>query len=161
MEFKTITRLAEIMARQGLTELEVKDKETSIRLCRPASSADASSPAAMAAAEPAASAPAVTPAPAVAAAPKPAAASGVAPVAAPPVNYVTSPMPGTFFSSSAPEAPAFVALGDKVKPDTVVGIVEAMKVMNEVKAEVTGTITKIYVANGSPVEFGQRLFEIH
>ena len=75
-------------------------------------------------------------------------------------RYITAPMLGTFFSAATPDAPAFVAEGDEVTPDTVVCIIEAMKVMNEIKAETSGTITKILVPNGSPVEFGQKLFEI-
>jgi acetyl-CoA carboxylase biotin carboxyl carrier protein len=69
-------------------------------------------------------------------------------------------MPGTFYSASAPEAAPFVKLGDDVSLGKVVCIVEAMKVMNEVKAEVSGKVSKVLVENGTPVEFGQPLFEL-
>ncbi len=73
---------------------------------------------------------------------------------------ITSPMVGTFYSSPSPESPAYVSVGSVVKPDTVVCIVEAMKVMNEIKAEVSGTITDIGAENGNPVQFGQPLFRV-
>jgi len=77
-------------------------------------------------------------------------------------NYVTidSPMVGTFYAAPAPDAEPYVKVGDKVTPDTVVCIVEAMKVMNEIKAEVSGTIEKILVNNAEPVEFGQPMFQV-
>jgi acetyl-CoA carboxylase biotin carboxyl carrier protein len=77
-----------------------------------------------------------------------------------PGNYVTSPMVGTFYAASAPDQPAFVKVGDKVTENTVVCIIEAMKVMNEVKAGVSGTVAEILVDNSQPVEFGSRLLRI-
>ncbi len=74
--------------------------------------------------------------------------------------FVTSPMVGTFYTTPSPEDPAFVKVGDKVEKNTVVCIVEAMKVMNEVKAGVAGTIAEILVENGHPVEFGTKLYRI-
>lgn len=74
--------------------------------------------------------------------------------------YVTSPMVGTFYTTPSPDDPAFIKVGDKVDKNTVVCIVEAMKVMNEVKAGVTGTIAGVLVENGHPVEFGTKLFRI-
>src|SRR5262249_41293526 len=74
--------------------------------------------------------------------------------------YVTSPMVGTFYANPTPEDPTFVKVGDKVEKNTVVCIVEAMKVMNEVKAGVTGTVVEILVENGHPVEFGTKLYRI-
>jgi len=71
---------------------------------------------------------------------------------------ITSPIVGTFYSAPAPDQPAFVKVGDTVTPDTVVCIVEAMKVMNEIKAEKSGVIKKILIENAQPVEFGQPLF---
>ncbi len=73
---------------------------------------------------------------------------------------ITSPIVGTFYSSPAPDKPAFVKEGDTVSADTVVCIVEAMKLMNEIQAEASGEIVKIYVENAQPVEFGQPLFGI-
>jgi acetyl-CoA carboxylase biotin carboxyl carrier protein len=102
--------------------------------------------------EPAAlpSAPAAAPA-ASAAAPKPAAAGGI---------EIKSPMVGTFYSAPSPDAPPFVSVGQEVTPDTVVCIIEAMKVMNEVKAEVAGTVTEICAENGKSVQFGQAMFRL-
>lgn len=75
--------------------------------------------------------------------------------------YVTSPMVGTFYSTPSPDDPPFVKVGDKIEKYTVVCVIEAMKVMNEVKAGVSGTITEILVENGHPVEFGTKLFKIN
>ena len=73
---------------------------------------------------------------------------------------IKSPMVGTFYSAASPESPAFVTVGQQITPDTVVCIIEAMKVMNEVKAEVSGTVTEICAENGKPVQFGQPLFRL-
>lgn len=140
MDIKKIERLAELMNQRGLTELEICEKDTKVRLARGTV--------------------AVAPAPAAAApAPQeekaaPEKNEGVQPL------YITAPMPGTFYSSSSPDSMAFVTVGDRVKPNTTVCIVEAMKVMNEVKAEVSGVITRILAVSGAPVEYGQRLFEV-
>jgi acetyl-CoA carboxylase biotin carboxyl carrier protein len=74
--------------------------------------------------------------------------------------YVTSPMVGTFYTSPSPEEPTFIKLGDKVNKNTVVCIIEAMKVMNEIKAGVTGTVVEFLVESGQPVEFGTKLFRV-
>jgi acetyl-CoA carboxylase biotin carboxyl carrier protein len=71
-----------------------------------------------------------------------------------------SPIVGTFYAAPAPDAAPFVRPGEKVSPETVVCIVEAMKVMNEVKAEISGVVRRVLVESGTPVEFGQPLFEI-
>jgi acetyl-CoA carboxylase biotin carboxyl carrier protein len=73
---------------------------------------------------------------------------------------IKSPMIGTFYRAPSPEAAPYVDVGSEVMPDTVVCIIEAMKVMNEIKAEAKGVITKIVAENGKPVEFGQPLFKI-
>ena len=73
---------------------------------------------------------------------------------------IKSPMIGTFYRSPSPEAASYVEIGTEVNPDTVVCIIEAMKVMNEIKAEVKGVVTQILVENGKPVEFGQPLFRV-
>ena len=75
-------------------------------------------------------------------------------------TFVTSPLVGTFFASPAPDQPSFVKVGDRVEADTVVCIVEAMKVMNEVKANVSGTVSEILVENAHPVEFGTKIFRV-
>lgn len=74
--------------------------------------------------------------------------------------FVTSPMVGTFYLTPGPGEPAFIKVGDKVEKDTVVCIIEAMKVMNEVKSGVSGTIVEVLVENGHPVEFGTKLFRV-
>lgn len=74
--------------------------------------------------------------------------------------YVNSPMVGTFYAAPSPEDPSFVKVGDKIDKNTVVCIIEAMKVMNEIKAGVTGTVAEILVDTGQPVEFGTKLFRI-
>jgi acetyl-CoA carboxylase biotin carboxyl carrier protein len=73
---------------------------------------------------------------------------------------VTSPMVGTFYAQSKPEDPPFVSIGAEVRPDTVVCLVEAMKVFNEIQAETAGVVEKVLVNNGEPVEFGQKLLLI-
>lgn len=73
---------------------------------------------------------------------------------------ITSPIVGTFYSAPSPDKPAYVSVGDKVNEATVVCIVEAMKLMNEIQAETSGTVAKIYVENGQAVEYGQPLFGI-
>jgi acetyl-CoA carboxylase biotin carboxyl carrier protein len=73
---------------------------------------------------------------------------------------IKSPMVGTFYSAPSPDSPAFLTVGQQVTPDTVICIIEAMKVMNEVKAEVSGVVTEICAENGKPVQFGQTLFRL-
>ena len=76
------------------------------------------------------------------------------------LHIITSPIVGTFYRSPSPQAEPFVRLGSHVDPDSVVCIIEAMKLMNEIQAETTGEIAKIYVENGQPVEYGQPLFGV-
>ena len=107
----------------------------------------------------------VTSAPAAAApaAAQPSPASAEAPSAAPAAAggiEIKSPMVGTFYASPSPENPPFLSVGQEVTPDTVVCIIEAMKVMNEIKAEVSGTVVEIAAENGKPVQFGQTLFRL-
>ena len=91
----------------------------------------------------------------------PAPAPAAAPVAADPnVKVITSPMVGTFYATPSPESPNFVAIGSNVKADSVVCIIEAMKVMNEIQSELSGTIVECLVASGTSVEFGQPLFRV-
>jgi len=75
-------------------------------------------------------------------------------------KFITSPMVGTLYSAQSPEDPVFVKVGDKVDENTVVCIIEAMKVMNEVKAGMSGTIAEILISNAHPVEFGTKIFRI-
>ncbi len=74
--------------------------------------------------------------------------------------YITSPMVGTFYTAPSPESPLYVKPGDSVTGDTIVCIIEAMKIMNEIQAEQTGSIAEILVESGQPVEYGQRLFRL-
>jgi acetyl-CoA carboxylase biotin carboxyl carrier protein len=75
-------------------------------------------------------------------------------------NYVLSPMVGTYYSASAPDQPTYVKVGDKVEENTIICIIEAMKVMNEIKANKKGMIKEVLIENASPVEFGTKLFRI-
>jgi acetyl-CoA carboxylase biotin carboxyl carrier protein len=98
-------------------------------------------------------------------APMPAALPAAAPAAAPAAPTSTdadikSPMIGTFYRSPSPDSAAYAEIGTEVGPDTVVCIIEAMKVMNEIKAEARGVITQVLIENAKPVEFGQPLFKI-
>lgn len=104
---------------------------------------------------------AAVPAPAAPPAPAAAAAPDAAPAAASEkLNDITSPMVGTFYQAMSPESPAYVKVGQAVTADSVVCIIEAMKVMNEIKAEIDGVIAEIAVENGKPVQFGQPLFRV-
>lgn len=76
------------------------------------------------------------------------------------LREITSPMVGTFYSAPAPEAPSYVSVGQEVTEDTTVCIIEAMKVMNEIKAEQRGVVVEILAENGKPVQFGQALFRV-
>ena len=99
-----------------------------------------------------------------AAAPQPVAADSGNVVPQPPeddnATYITSPMVGTFYTSSNPESAAFISVGDRVGPDTTVCIIEAMKVFNELQAECSGTIAAVLVENAEPVEYGQKLYKV-
>ena len=90
------------------------------------------------------------------------AAGGEVPVAADEddKSYVTSPFVGTFYLAASPDSPPFVEVGSKVSQGQTLCIVEAMKIMNEIESEVSGTVTEVLAENGQPVEFGQRLFRI-
>lgn len=76
------------------------------------------------------------------------------------VAYIKAPMVGTFYRSPSPESPAFVEVNAKVEENSVICIIEAMKIMNEIQAEAKGTVLEVLVENGQPVEYGQRLFKI-
>ena len=105
-------------------------------------------------------APVAAPVAAPAAAPAAAASAAPAPAANDKLKDIASPMVGTFYGSPSPDAQPFVKVGQDVDENTVVCIVEAMKVMNEIKAEARGTIAEIVAENGKPVQFGQALFRI-
>ena len=142
------------MKKNSVTEFELEKQEFKIRLKRGGNGGSA----ALAYDEPATVAYVQAPALAVPGAPVPAGAAPGAPAS----NEVEikSPMIGTFYRSPSPESAAYVEVGTEVNPDTVVCIIEAMKVMNEIKAEAKGVITQVLVENAKPVEFGQALFKI-
>ena len=108
------------------------------------------------------------PVPPVVTAPAPATAPAAGPAAAAPApvavvadgKFVTSPMVGTLYRAPAPDAPPYVEVGTVVDEETVVCLIEAMKVMNEIKAEMKGVITEVLAENAKPVEFGQKLFAV-
>ena len=83
-----------------------------------------------------------------------------APASNPNLKEITSPMVGTYYASVSPESPPFVSVGQEITEDTVVAIIEAMKVMNEIKAECRGTIAEVVAENGKPVQFGQVLLRV-
>ena len=146
MDLKDIKAIIDLMQKNGLTAFEMEKGGFRIALSKGA----VAGPAVSYAPAPVAAAPAaVAQAPAAAADPATPAASG---------KEIPSPMVGTFYSAPSPESPPFVKVGQKITPDTVVAIIEAMKVMNEIKAEVSGTITEVAAENGQPVQFGQALF---
>jgi acetyl-CoA carboxylase biotin carboxyl carrier protein len=78
----------------------------------------------------------------------------------PGITYVKSPMVGTFYKSPSPESKPYVDVGTKIEENTLVCIIEAMKIMNEIQAEVKGTVVEILIENGQPVEYGQKLFKL-
>ena len=156
LDIQKIKQVVELMKKSDLSEFEFQEQDFKLRIKREAFGKAPAAPAqAYAVAAPAPSAAA----PAPAAAPTPAAAIAL-PVSDPSIKVVTSPMVGTFYSASAPDAPAFVGIGSQVKADSVVCIIEAMKVMNEIQSELAGTVVECLVASGTSVEFGQPLFRV-
>ena len=159
-ELVTMARgLAEIVAAHNLSELIVDTKETTLTIRRGGAVAMPAMPMhlpmPMAAPMPLPAPAAHTPAAAPAAAP----AAPLAPVDDK-AHVVTSPFVGTFYRKPNPDSPSYVSLNDKVDKGQVLCIVEAMKLMNEIEADVAGTVTGILVEDGAPVEYGQPLFKI-
>ena len=151
-----LRQLVKLMEKHDLREVKLKGGGQEWVLRRgPQDAPVLSAPAGYTVPQPIAAAPA---APAAAPATPPA-AEDAAPVSDGLVD-IKSPMVGTFYRSPSPEEPAFAKDGDRVSPDTVVCLVEAMKFFNQIKSEVSGTIVKICVSDGDPVEFGQPLFKV-
>lgn len=153
MDLRKLKTLIDLVSESNVSELEITEADGKVRIVK-------------AGAQPVvvqtvAAAPAMAP---VAAAPVAAAAPAAAPAAAEAPaetgHVVKSPMVGTFYRASSPGAKAFAEVGDVVKAGQPVCIIEAMKIMNEIEADQDGTITKILVDNGQPVEYGQPLFII-
>ena len=151
-DLERITRLVELMEQHDLREVKLKRGDQKWILRRGAQEVQ---PVFSAVPAPSPAPPPVAPAPAPAAATEASSDPGGDGTVA-----ITSPMVGTFYRSPSPDDPVFVKEGDKVKPDTVVCLVEAMKFFNQIKAEQSGTIVKILVSDGDPVDFGQPLFQV-
>ncbi len=149
MKIEEITKLIELMNKNDLQEIEVVEDEKKIRLVKKHDSAARLVPMPVAAAH------APVQAPSAASGPAPAAAAGSAGGI-----EIKSPMVGTFYRASNPEAPPYANVGDRVSKDSSVCIIEAMKVFNEIKAEVEGVIEAVLVENGQSVEYGQPLFRV-
>jgi acetyl-CoA carboxylase biotin carboxyl carrier protein len=151
MDLKLLHRLIRIMKKGDLQELEVEDKEGGIkvRLSRGKEPAPAPTLHVVQASGAVGAVPA---------APAAAEARGEAGAAKPAGHTIASPMVGTFYRASSPDAEPFVQVGTRIKPESRLCIIEAMKVMNEIKSEVSGEILEILVENGEPVEFGQPLY---
>ena len=145
-DIKRIRRLVELMKAHDLNEIDLRDGEQQIRLRREDETVVTQA------------APVIP----AAAAPAPAAPAPAAPAAEAEDEglFVISPMVGTFFTAASPDTEDFVKVGDHVGPETTVCIVEAMKVFNEIPAEVSGKIVAVLVQNGDPVEFGQKIFKV-
>ena len=152
MDIRKIKKLIELLEESNVEELEIKEGEESVRISRGSKSVAtvqtiAAQPAPVAAPVPAPAAPVSTPAPAEA----PAAISG---------HTVNSPMVGTFYRSPSPGAAPFIEVGQSVKEGDAICIVEAMKMMNQIEADKSGTIEKILVDDGEPVDYDQPLVVI-
>ena len=152
MDIKDIKAIIDLMKKNSITEFELERQDSKIRLKRGTNGG-----APVVQYDDLATAGTVPVLPPVAATP--------APVGAPPIPVsneieVKSPMIGTFYRAPSPEAASYVEIGAEINPDSVVCIIEAMKVMNEIKAEVKGVITQVLVENAKPVEFGQPLFKV-
>jgi acetyl-CoA carboxylase biotin carboxyl carrier protein len=153
VELKDIKAIIDLMKKNSITEFELEEKDSKLRLKRgingtsPVVQSDDSLQ----------MIPPPSAAPVVAVATQPAATPVIANTGE---IDIKSPMIGTFYRSPSPESASYVEVGTEVNSETVVCIIEAMKVMNEIKAEVKGVVTQILIENGKPVEFGQPLFKI-
>ncbi len=155
MDLRKIKKLIDILEESNLAELEIREGEESVRLSRVPKggfAAPAAPPVTHVAIEPPRAAPATAAAPA-----EPAAPGGRE---LPPGHVVRAPMVGTFYASPNPEAPPFVAVGQQVKVGDTLGIIEAMKMFNQIEADVAGTVVAVLASNGQPVEFDEPLFVI-
>ena len=150
MDIRKVKKLIELLEESGISELEINEGEESVRISRYSS---APPPQHFSYAAPAAPAPAAAPA----AAP---AESGAEEESLPSGHIVKSPMVGTFYSASSPGAKPFVNVGDSVTEGETVCIVEAMKILNQIEADASGTVKAILVENAQPVEYGQPLMII-
>jgi acetyl-CoA carboxylase biotin carboxyl carrier protein len=155
VNMEELRELIGLLRDNELAELELENEGFRVRLRRESALAEAA---------PVASVPPPAPAPAPAPVPSGPAHPGTQATTAAAqdqdLHIIQSPIVGTFYRSPSPTADAFVKIGSNVEPETVVCIIEAMKLMNEIQAEASGEVVKIYVENGQPVEYGQPLFGI-
>ncbi len=151
MDLRKLKTLVDLVSESNISELEITEAEGKVRIVKQTAAAAAPVQYVTAAAMPA-------PAPTATA---PAGAAPAAEAAAPSsAKQIKSPMVGTFYRASAPGAKPFVEVGDTVKSGQPVCIVEAMKILNEIEAELDGVVKRVLVENGQPVEYGQPLFEL-
>lgn len=161
VNMEELRELIALMSDNGLAELELEREDFRVRLRR--DSIGVASGHAPEAAQPASApvpTPAVAPAPAASGPAHPGTQATTAASEDQNLHIIPSPIVGTFYRSPSPNADPFVKIGSNVEHDTVVCIIEAMKLMNEIQAEASGQVVKIYVENGQPVEYGQPLFGI-
>ncbi|MCW8923102.1 MAG: acetyl-CoA carboxylase biotin carboxyl carrier protein [Gammaproteobacteria bacterium] len=150
MDIRKVKKLIELLEESGIAEIEINEGEESVRISRYSSNAPVAAPVQYAA-PPAAAAPVAEAAPAAAESSADATPSG---------HSVTSPMVGTYYSAASPGAKNFVNVGDSVAEGDTICIIEAMKILNQIEADKSGTVKAILVENGQPVEFGQPLIII-
>lgn len=150
MDLRKLKTLIDLVSESNVSELEITEAEGKVRIVE-------SAPVAAAPVTMVAAAPAVTVATPVAA---PAAVAVPVEPAAPAGHIVKSPMVGTFYRASSPGAKPFVEVGQSIKEGEAICIVEAMKILNEIEADKSGTVTQILVENGQAVEYGQPLFVV-
>ena len=153
MDIRKVKKLIELLEESGISEIEIKEGEETVRISRHPPGGVHTYPAPMAYAPPPV-------APAAATGTTGTMAAAAAGPAHAPDKVVTAPMVGTFYSAPAPGAKAFVEIGSEVKPGDVLCIIEAMKMMNQIESDKAGKIVSVLVKNGDPVEFGQTLFVI-
>jgi acetyl-CoA carboxylase biotin carboxyl carrier protein len=149
MDIRKVKKLIELLEESGIAEIEITEGEESVRISRYPNAAPA-----LPAAPPAAAAPHPAAAPVAAAAP------AEAPPEEAPGHKVAAPMVGTFYRASSPEAEPFVKVGDTIQAGDTLCLIEAMKMMNQIEADVSGKVLSVEVENGEPIEFGQTLFVI-
>ena len=154
MDLRKLKTLIDLVSESNVSELEITEAEGKVRIVKGGGAIVQQVMAAPMMAQPMAAA-----APAVAAAAAPA-ADAAAPAAAPAGHSVKSPMVGTFYRAASPGAKAFVEIGAQVKEGDTLCIIEAMKILNEIEADKSGTVTRVLAENGQAVEYGQPLFVI-
>ncbi|HSN01186.1 MAG TPA: acetyl-CoA carboxylase biotin carboxyl carrier protein [Rudaea sp.] len=155
MDLRKIKKLIDILEESNLAEIEIKEGEESVRLSR-MPKGGVVAPVTMPPAHIPSEAPRAAPAPAA----TPAATAPAADKGLPPGHVVRSPMVGTYYASANPESPPFVKVGQTVKAGDTLGIIEAMKMFNQIEADKAGTVVAILGTNGQPVEFDEPLFVI-